>query len=399
MKQTETSTLHDELRQTFLSTCEGQSGDGKIHILKNLALMELDTWGNTSLALRDMTEAVTLAGNDKEKIRRHIPLYFRILFTAEKFDELLKACDEYDDSSGEINLWRSIARFSLNSEFPVINRHEIRELGSDVLYIYSVMALNSGYTEQARMAAANAASFRFREKCSRIIAESYFDDKNYIKAGRIYRRMLKDNPSNPVGMMRYADGMVLCGKVDEAFLFISRLKVSEEAMYSKNFMLCALSFLRDDTDCFKKHIDIMGSYEQGPLYNLYLCRYYRLTGRTKAALEALETSRSLLPRKFDPPKQHVNILLCCDIEESILNRNNELLSLLSSNFHYLPVMDRLYYENYMKEHFKADNIISGMPVSGMPVSGIKRFFAKVIIAAIMILCVLFLVYLETMLIE
>jgi len=80
MKQAENDTLHNELRQLFLSTCEGLSDDNKIHILSNLALMELDTWCNTELALADITEAVTLAGNDKTKVRRQIPLWFRILF-------------------------------------------------------------------------------------------------------------------------------------------------------------------------------------------------------------------------------------------------------------------------------------------------------------------------------
>jgi len=253
------------------------------------------------------------------------------------------------------------------------------------------MALNSGYTEQARIAAANAGSFRFREKCDRVIAESYFDEKNYIKAARIYRRMLKNDPSNPAGMMRYADCMALCDKAGDAFSFISRIEVSEEAMYSKNFMLCSLSFLLEDVAAFKKHLDVMESFEQGPLYNLYLCRYYRLTGETKAALESLETSRMLVPRKIDPPKHLANILLCYDIEESILNRNDGLPGMLSANFHYLPVMDRIYCEKYMKDHFKANVIVSGTPVLG-----INRFFARVIIAVIMILCVLFLVYMETL---
>jgi len=97
MNQTETDALHDELRQTFLSICEGGNNDERIHILTNLAQMELDSWGNTDLALADINEAVSLTGTDREKIRRHIPLWFRILFTAEKFDELIKACDEYDD--------------------------------------------------------------------------------------------------------------------------------------------------------------------------------------------------------------------------------------------------------------------------------------------------------------
>ena len=336
-----------ELREALLEIHGPDEPAERAWALRESARMSLDCLDRPEEALADAKASLELAVNCGIDVSPYRSIYCRSLFRTGRYDELSRFSAGYEHFCAEMKLWSGLAGFCIQGTFPVIRKEELVSLPKETLYEYAVFALSNGFPSEARIAAANANSFLFNERCGRVIAESYFDEGKFDRAGRIFRRMIIEGASDVNLFIRYADSAALSGSAETAVAFLMRHPPSDSLLL--HLLLFNLASILGDTGTMKRSLVAMGLIARGVLYFLKGAHYFRKAGATAAARAFLHRALARVngPAMNAPHERMIALSLMC--EETLQKSDADAAASLLGRTGSLPVTERLIYECSLKE--------------------------------------------------
>ncbi len=381
MTEKKEKSLHDQLREIFLGGEEKDRPLDRARALREQAIQEIETWGNPSQALEDITGAVTIARRLGEPLDRYLPVYYRALFLTGDYHAIIAGAG----GSHEEALWRGMAGFMTKGRFPLMSRAGRLEYSRHVMYEYAHMAWRNGFSREARAAAAGARGFLNGHLCDRIVAESWFDEGRYRKAAGIFKKLAMSNPDDGGVFVRYCDACALDGRAAAAVSFLEKHPPAHGHL--RHLLLFSLAAIIDDRDGMRRSLDAMGGIARGSMFHQKKAMYERITGDTQSAAASLAEARKLLPSglNLNAPGHAAVIEASIAAEEAALGCGGSFPSQ-----EILPVIESVYYERVFSSDIKEEG-------SGGKIAVWNPMKSRVmpLVILLMILLVLFLAYLDS----
>jgi len=381
--------LQSELREIFLSMGDDDGHRSCARGYGESARQSLDFFGDVAGALEDAREALRIAGECGEDTEEYRSLYFRILFRAEKFDEIVRLADEESSPGPETSLWCGMARFSMKGEFPVLSDDDLPLIDKGTLLEYAYLAYQSGFTQQALRAASQAKDFTRFVQCERLIAECHYDEGAYNEAASIYENLAMYDASNGAYFVRYADSMAMAGRYGAAADFLAENPPRDPML--GHLLMFNLCWLMDDLEGMKRALARIGLVHKGVLYYQQQTCYFRKKGAYTIASIAHGKARAYIPRRIGKAPLHEQVIsLVLDCEEALLSGVPASAESLLPAIAQLPVTESLLYGRELSALARSrDDECDGVPWNPLHSPWLKA------VVGLMLLLILFLIYLET----
>jgi len=384
-KQDTWASLQYELKDIMLS---GTSPDNEAQIYHECARQALDCFDDFLGAIEDAAKAIECAEKQRLDSFPFYSLYCRALFNAEKFDEIIDFISSKSLTDTESSLWKEMSLFSKRGVFPIINSKKIHLYSQDILFEYAFLAYQNGFSKEARMAAANAKSFVTSSRCDRVIAETWFDESNFKKASKIYKKLASKDLENMNDYVRYIDMLLIQSLYSTALDFIQKNPPSE--LLLKHLLLFNCAALMNNIILMKKSLVSLGLIVKGFLYYQKRTTYFRIINKHFLAHNSLLKAREFLPKRMEPPVHEKAIALALTWEETLLKNNYAMIDALYPYLENLPISEKLLYSKAFSEIIPEEEN-QFHKESWTPMK--SKFFKPIVF--LMLLLLIFLIMLET----